>query len=469
MMKFRWFPRAATLVAVSLLPVVAAAQSDAPATQQEPPAPAAARAQATPPAAQEEAPTGTDLDIPEEVRFVGNQEPNVRKATAIVNGQVITESDINQRLALFLASNRVQLPPEQLQAARAQVLRNLIDETLEIQAAQQDEITIERREVDDYYKRFAESLGKTPESLSAYLTSVGSSEQSMRRQILGEMAWERLQRRRIEPFVTVGDDEVQAILNRLNASRGTSEYRVAEIYLSATPETMNEVRANAERILQQLRAGASFQAYARQFSEASTAAVGGELGWVRAEQLPNELAAAIQQMPIGAVSNPIEVPGGISIVALVDKRQILVADPRDAMLSLMQLSITMPANTPDAQLQARAQQLAEATQTMGGCGHARQTAQTLGAEVVSNDQVRVRDLPGALQPMLLALDVGQATQVFGSNGRISTLVLCGRDDPQQATAPSFDSVYNNLSQERVSRRAQRYLRDLRRDAVIDYR
>jgi peptidyl-prolyl cis-trans isomerase SurA len=88
---------------------------------------------------------------------------------------------------------------------------------------------------------------------------------------------------------------------------------------------------------------------------------------------------------------------------------------------------------------------------------------------VSNDQVRVRDLPGALQPMLLALDVGQATQVFGSNGRISTLVLCGRDDPQQATAPSFDSVYNNLSQERVSRRAQRYLRDLRRDAVIDYR
>jgi peptidyl-prolyl cis-trans isomerase SurA len=147
----------------------------------------------------------------------------------------------------------------------------------------------------------------------------------------------------------------------------------------------------------------------------------------------------------------------------------LVADPRDAVLSLMQLSVALPAGTSQAQTQARLQQLGAATQSMGGCGGAPAAAQTLGGEVVTNDQVRVRDLPPALQPMLLNLAVGQATPPFGSPERISVLILCGRDDPQQANAPNFETIYAQLNAERINRRSQRYLRDLRRDAVIDYR
>ncbi|HEV2866352.1 MAG TPA: peptidylprolyl isomerase [Allosphingosinicella sp.] len=441
-MKLGRFSRAAVVLAASFLSVVAAAQT---------------------------ASQNTGLDIPSNIQFVGNQQAGVRKATAIVNGEVITETDIDQRLALLLASNRVTLPPEEVQRVRAQVLRNLIDETLQIQAAAQEEITVQDAEISQYFARVAQGFNQTPEAFATFLHSIGSSERSMKRQIRGEIAWQRLQRRRIEPFVTVGEDEVRAIIDRLNASRGTAEYRVAEIFISATPETAAEARANAMRIMQQIQGGASFAAYARQFSEASTAALGGELGWVRAEQLPPELAAAVTQMPVGAISEPIAVPGGFSIVAVGDKRQILVADPRDSILSLMQLSMTMPAGTTQSQAQARARQLAEATQAMGGCGRARDVATNIGAELISNDQVRVRDLPPQLQAMLLDLNVGQVTQPFGSSERISVLVLCGRDDPQQATGPSFDQVYAQLNDDRVNRRAQRFLRDLRRDAVVDYR
>ena len=440
-MKLGRFPRAAVVLAASLLSVVAAAQT---------------------------VPVNADLNIPQNVQVFGKQTA-IRKATAIVNGEVITESDIDHRLALILASQRIQLPPEEVERVRAQVLRNLIDETLQIQAATQQEISVEDREIDTYFGRFAQGFNHTAETFAAYLRSIGSSERSLKRQIRGELAWQRLQRRQIEPFVTVGDEEVQAILERLNASRGTAEYRVAEIFLSATPETVNEVRGNAERIVQQIRAGASFPAYARQFSEASTAAVGGELGWVRTEQLPAELATLVQQMPPGAISDPVAVPGGFSIVLLADTRQILVADPRDSVLSLMQMSIDFPPNTPQAQVQARAQQMGEATQAMGGCGGAAQAAQRLGAELISNDQMRVRDLPAALQQPMLNLGIGQATPPFGTSERVSVLVLCGRDDPQQAAGPSFDQVFNQLTEERVGRRAQRYLRDLRRDAVVDYR
>lgn len=411
----------------------------------------------------------TGLNIPADVQFVTKQQPGIRKATAIVNGDVITESDIDQRLALILASQENAPPPEELQRVRAQVFRNLIDESLEMSEATRQDITIDDREVDAYFARFAQQQRHTPQSFSAYLRSLGSSDRSLKRQIRAEMSWQRLQRRNVEPFVTVGDDEVNAMIARLTASRGTAEYHVGEIFLGATPETAVQVQANAARIVQQIRAGANFQAYARQFSEASTAALGGDLGWVRAEQLPDEIANVVRQMPVGAISEPIANSGGYSIIVLADSRQLGMADPRDAVLSLMQVSIALAAGTTPAQAEQRAQQLGQATQSMGGCGHADATAHAIGAELVSNDQVRVRQLPAQLQQMLLGLSVGQATTPFGSAERISVLVLCGRDDPPAANLPSFDVIMTQLNDERVGRRAQRYLRDLRRDAVIDYR
>jgi len=75
-----------------------------------------------------------------------------------------------------------------------------------------------------------------------------------------------------------------------------------------------------------------------------------------------------------------------------------------------------------------------------------------------------------LQDMMLGMQVGEATPPFGSlSDGVRALVLCGRDDPAPTSGPSFDQIQSQIEQERVNRRAQRYLRDLRRDAVIEYR
>lgn len=444
-MKLGWFARTAILLIAPLATAMASAQDG-----------------------QQPAPTG-QLNIPSNVQFVGQTEAGVRKATAIVNGDVITGSDVDQRTNLLIVTNQIQLPASEMERFRAQVLRNLIDESLQIQAAVQLDIGVEDREVEQYYARFAAQARQTPQTFGAYLRSIGASERTMKRQIRGELSWQRVQRRCCEAFVTVGDDEVQAVMHRILARRGQPEYHVAEIYISSTPETAAEAQANATRLVQQIRQGAPFQAMARQFSEASTAAIGGDLGWIQPDQLPPELGALVTQMPVGAVSDAIPVSGGYSIIALVDTRRVLTTDPRDAVLSLMQMSIAIPAGTPQAQAEARGQELGQAAQRMGGCGNARTTAERLGAELISNDQVRVRDLPVALQGMLLNLGVGQATQAFGSAERVSVLVMCGREDPPEARDPSADVIENQLMEQRVRNRAQRYLRDLRRDAVIDYR
>lgn len=410
------------------------------------------------------------LNIPTDPTFVGKSEPGVRKATAIVNGTVITATDVDQRLALIVMSNGGRVPAEELERLRAQVLRNLVDETLQIQAAEAEEIKVEQAEIDRYYQQYAQNLRQSIPDFRNLLRRAGSSENSIKRQIHGEIAWTRLQRRQIEPFVNVGEEEVEQIIERLKASKGAQEYRVSEIFLSSTPENAAEVRNNAARIVQQIRQGSSFLAYARQFSEASTAAVGGDLGWVRAEQLPEPLAEAARTLPVGQASDPIAVPGGYSIVAVADTRQILTADPRDAVLTLKQVSIAFPAGSTEQSATPAIQRLVRATQTMGGCGGADALQQSIGADVVSSDQVKVRDLPRALQDMLLKMNIGEATSPFGTlQDGVRVLVLCGRDEPEASDGPSFAQVSAQLNEQRVNRRAQRLLRDLRRDAVVDYR
>jgi peptidyl-prolyl cis-trans isomerase SurA len=112
---------------------------------------------------------------------------------------------------------------------------------------------------------------------------------------------------------------------------------------------------------------------------------------------------------------------------------------------------------------------AEAARNIGGCGGAEKIAADFHGEVVTSDQVKMRDLPPALQRLMLPMQVGQATQPFGSlEEGVRVLVMCGRDEVDQ-TAPSYDDVYNQINEERLNSRARRYLRDLRRDAVIEFR
>ena len=409
------------------------------------------------------------LNLPKDVTVFGKSDPNVRKATAIVNGRIITGTDVDQRLALILAANGGKVSPEERERLRVQVLRNLIDETLQIQEAAAHDIKIDKSEIDQSYERVAANFKQSPAQFDQYLRAQGSAPASIKRQIEGELAWSRLLRRNIQPFVNVSADEVKSVVDRMNAAKGSDEYRIGEIYLSATPENEAQIVSNARNIIEQIKQGGSFAAYARQFSEASTAAVGGDLGWVRPAQLPDELAKAANEMQVGQLAGPIPVPGGISVIYVMDKRKVLTADPRDSLLSLKQLSISFPPGTTKEQASAKAASFAAQIKTIKGCGQANELGGKIGADVVDNDNVKVRDLPPQLQDILLGLQVGEATPPFGSvNDGVRVLVVCGRDEASSAAAPNPEQIMAQLEEERVNKRARIYLRDLRRDAIIDY-
>ncbi len=417
------------------------------------------------------APTADNpFGIPADFTVFGSENPNERTATAMVNGYVITGTDIDQRVALVTSASDAEVSEEELQRLRVQVLRNLIDETLKIQAAEAQEMPVSRAEVEETYQRLAaQNFGQNPERMDEYLTQIGSSPRALKRQIEGELAWENLLRRNVTPFINVSAEEVTDILERLEQSRGTEEYRLGEIYMNATSENRETVIANMQQIMQQLEQGGNFVAYARQFSEATTAVVGGDTGFLRLATLPQAMANAARQMQPGQLVGPIEIPGGFTIIYLIDRRQVLTADPRDAVLSLKQISINFPEGVTEAEVNAKIDEFNGFLQTLNSCSDADRAEALLGATVVTNDQIEARRLPEQLQQILLSLQVGQTTPPFGSaQDGVRVLMLCGRDDPEDAGAPDFQSVMRSIEEERINKRAQRYLRDLRNDAYIQY-
>lgn len=410
------------------------------------------------------------ITVPEDVKIFGKNDPNNRRATAIVNGDIITGTDVDQRVALVVAANQSKIQPEELERLRLQILRNLIDETLQIQEAKAQELEIKDSEVSAAYARLSQqNFPQNPKGMDAYLARIGSSVNSLKRQIRGELAWNNLLRRNVHPFVNVSEEEVKETMDRMKAAKGTEEYHIGEIFLAATPESQAAVYENAKKIVEQIKQGASFSAMARTYSEASTKSVGGDLGWIRLAQLPTELGTAAQGLQPGQLVGPVQVPGGFSVLVLIDKRAVLTADPRDALLSLKQISIDFPAGTTEAEATKRASEFATTMKTAKGCGDVDAVAKTIGASVVENDQVKARDLPGPLQEALLRLSLGETSPPFGSiQEGVRMLMLCGRDDPQVDSGPKFEEIMSQMEDDRVNKRAQAYLRDLRRDAVIEY-
>jgi len=408
--------------------------------------------------------------LPDDVTLLAKSDPNRRTAKAIVNGFVITGTQIDQRVALVTAASDAEIGPEEMLRLRVQVLRNLIDETLKIQAAAANKVEVKPEEVTQTYQDLAgKNFAGDVKKMDAYLASIGSSPESLKRQIEGEIAWENLLRRNITPFVNVSAEEVNDALKRMTEAKGTDEYRLGEIFLAATSENRAAVLQKAQNIVEQLKQGGSFVAYARQYSEASTAVVGGELGWVRIGQLEPQLAAAVRTMSPKQMQGPVEVSGGFKIIYLIEKRQVLMPSPEDAILSLKQISISFPAGTTQQQAEARVDEFGTFITGLKGCGDVDAGAAKIGADVVSNDQIRAGNLPAQLRDILLSLQIGQATPPFGGlQEGVRVLMLCGRDDPKDAGAPTFAAVMDQMEQDRVNKRAQRLLRDLRNDAYIEY-
>ncbi len=221
----------------------------------------------------------------------------VQRIAAVVNDDVISLFDIENRITLLIATSGMPNNPEVRTRLRQQVLRTLIDERLQVQEANRIHAVASDKEVTDAIGRI-ESANRMPAgSLLKALAADGIDSGSLLAQIKAGISWQKVVTRRLRPSLDIGQDEIDEVIERINSEKGTTEYLLAELFLAVEgPDQEEEVRNNLEQMLDQMRRGVSFSAMAQQFSQSASASQGGDIGWVEKGSLDPEVVNVIDAL-----------------------------------------------------------------------------------------------------------------------------------------------------------------------------
>lgn len=391
------------------------------------------------------------------------------RIAAVVNDDVISVHDLANRVALLLATTGQALTPENQQRAAPYVIRMLIDEKLKMQEARRLNVQVTREEIDRTLTGIAGQIGVPPESLPGLLQSAGIDISTLIEQVESELAWVKTVGRRVQGQITENDVDVR--IERIRQTAGQPEYRLAEIVLPADdPVSAAETVGLARRIMDQLRQGISFQALARNYSAAASAALGGDLGWLRHAEMDPDIRAAIQDMRPGEVLGPIQALSGYHIVLMIDRRVAAgIGDGGDG-IAILEVSVPFArgsATDADAgQAAARARELARGVtscEALSDRAAADAAVETSGPNVV--DPVR---LGAERRQRVQGLAAGQVSEPFVEDDAAVILMVCARGT-EAVSAQIREEVREMIFNERLEATARRMIRDLRREAFVDVR
>jgi len=388
---------------------------------------------------------------------------------AVVNGEAITTAEVASRTRLFtLSAGNAQTSAERL---TPQIVRLLVDERLRLQEMQRRNIVVGEKDIADAIARIEKGNNLPEGGLRAQLARSGVEFRVMVDQIRTQIGWSRLVLSRIGEQGSVTQADIDDRLASLEASVGQPEFLVSEIFIPAEDPTRDEdAQRFAGDVISQLKTGTPFPLVATQFSQAASAAEGGDLGWVRESQVDPEVATIIAQMPVGAVANPIRTAGGLTIVSLRGRREV----GRDivTMASIRQIFLPFqgaldPANPTPAQrtIYDRAQALGPRINSCAALEEAAKTQPT-SRPVNPGPIVLERQAP-PIRAALMQLSSTRA-QVIGTQEGMLVWILCDRKE-ENLGVPSRETVAASLRRERIDQSGRTLMRDLRRRALIDVR
>jgi peptidyl-prolyl cis-trans isomerase SurA len=400
---------------------------------------------------------------------VGTPLPGTR-IVAVVSGDVITSGDVENRARLFAISTGLGISNDVIDRLKTQITNQLIDEKLRLQEAQRRKVVVQDKQVAAAIHEIEQKNGMPPGALRDKLATFGVSVRTLIDQIRVQLAWTQVLREYLADKLNVSDTEVDDQMRQHEKLVGKPEYRVGEIFIPVDdPANTADARRFAETVIGELRAGAAFPAVAAQFGQTQSALEGGELGWMQPDQLDPQVAMLVTQMPVGAVGNPVKVPGGFSIVTLQGKRE--VGHDMGTFVSLRQVFLPFtdpldPQHPTDQQRQTldRARQIAASVKT---CADMEQAAKTNPSpRPVDPGEIRMETVnPPAFRDLLSKLPPNETSQPLVAADGIAVVIVCSKEQKNTAILTKED-VRRRIINDRVEAASRQLLRDLRRKATI---
>lgn len=388
---------------------------------------------------------------------------------AVVNGDVITYTDLYDRMSLILKSSGMPDTQKFKERLLPQVLTGLITEQIQLQEAKKLGFSVSSEEI---AKGFAELAGQNrlkPEQFKSILKQQNVQITTLQKQIESQLAWGKVVQKEIRPRIALSDGDIDAEVARLEKKEGQEEFFVAEIFMPVNDNASeSDVRKAATNLSKQLKQDIKkFPAAARQFSQSSTAANGGIIGWITADQLGEDIEFALSKMDKQQVSSAIKNDDGYTILFVRDKRTIDLGSAQiEEKLRIKMAVFEIPENQSDRNTLNDV--VDDFRRDVKGClDILKRTAKMKNIRLDEVDDVST-NISSDIKNAIADINIGEVGTNITTETHITVPMLCGRDGGGENTALKRE-IENRMGTQRMDILQKRYLRDLISDAYIERR
>ncbi len=247
------------------------------------------------------------------------------KVVAVVDNEVILKSEVDFQTSIFATQRQIDPKTPGL---KEQILNSMIEEKLVYAQSELDSIVVTEEEVNQrinyQIEMFKQQYGSTANIEKMYGMSIDRIRRELRDDVKKSLMSQRLQeknfgglqstRREVEEFFEVYQDSI-----------GMIPEKVSMYHIFRNPKTSEaskvQFRVKAQQILDSIKAGADFSELAKKYSEDPGSAVqGGDLGFVKKGVFYPEFEEAAFKLQQGEISDLVESPIGYHIIQLLEKR-----------------------------------------------------------------------------------------------------------------------------------------------------
>jgi len=400
-----------------------------------------------------------------------------QRITATVNDELISAFDLESRISLMISFLRIENNQQTRSQLRRQALNDLINAKLKLQEAKAFNITTNDLEIDRAIRNLEKQNNMQKDGMGQLMDSLNIPRSALRDRFEADISWAKFLNRRFRGNIQISEKELDNSIKEIEDNKGEPEVLVSEIFLAVKGDKKQmAVQDLADELYQELKKGANFGQVAKSYSESPTAAVGGDLGWSRADRLSPNLQKIIASLNQGDISKPILTRGGYYIVELRNKRIALglgTSEAKPALVELFQIILPLPENPSEEAISDKLRQGQQITDNAKECNNMESYAAQLGSDLSGNlGLLKTTSLSPQLKSLVKDLAVNQPSQPVVLGGNVVVIMVCSKKVEKVVELSDTEKreiQRRALINQRMDLAARQHLLSLRRAAFIDVR
>ncbi len=389
---------------------------------------------------------------------------------AVVNNEIISKYDFINRVKLVIFLSKLPNDKKTIKRISSQILHGLINDKLKLQEARKLGINVKQTELKAAITEIEKMNGLAEGRMRVLMKKKGINFSSFQLQVEAQTAWSKAVVKQVLSANRISDEAVDEAIATIELNKGKPEYKVAEIFIPfEAGKSTEKARQIAMRLYSQIQQGANFSALARAFSQSASAGKGGNLGWIRNEQIEQNLSNIMTKMRKNSTSEPMKGESGYYVLNLIDKRKSLGVSTEKIKITLEQLFLPLRINSSENETKVITEQAEDISSSIKTCSALNQKGKELGSRQSGTLEVNdITQLPTNIRTIVQKNDLFKASKPIRTGSGILIIMVCKRSGG--GTLKNIRAkIKSMLLQKRAVLTDRSMLRNIRRTAFLDIR